>query len=69
MESTSQSSGLLRGRSRSLVVAAVLILMAVSWLGAIDRASTDYIDNSLVQASESHRVLWRPFRLSQAATA
>lgn len=51
MESTSQSSGLLKGRGRPLVVAAVLILMAVSWLGAIDRASTDYIDSSLVQAS------------------
>lgn len=29
----------------------VLVLMLVSWLGVIDRASTDYIDSSLVQAS------------------
>lgn len=51
MDPTLQSSGLLKGRGRAVVMALVLLLMLVSWLGVIDRASTDYIDSSLVQAS------------------
>lgn len=51
MEPTLQSSGLLKGRGRAVVMVVVLVLMLVSWLGVIDRASTDYIDSSLVQAS------------------
>ena len=51
MDPTLQSSGLLKGRGRAVVMVVVLVLMLVSWLGVIDRASTDYIDSSLVQAS------------------
>ena len=51
MEPTLQQSGLLKGRGRAVVMVVVLLLMLVSWLGVIDRASTDYIDSSLVQAS------------------
>lgn len=51
MEPTLQRSGLLKGRGRAVVMVVVLLLMLVSWLGVIDRASTDYIDSSLVQAS------------------
>ena len=51
MEPTLQRSGLLKGRGRVIVMAVVLVLMLVSWLGVIDRASTEYIDSSLVQAS------------------
>ena len=51
MEPTLQRSGLLKGRGRFAVMAVVLLVMLVSWLGVIDRASTDYIDSSLVQAS------------------
>lgn len=51
MEPTLQRSGLLKGRGRVVVMAVVLLLMLVSWLGVIDRASTAYIDSSLVQAS------------------
>lgn len=51
MDPTLQSSSLLKGRGRAVVMVVVLVLMLVSWLGVIDRASTDYIDSSLVQAS------------------
>jgi hypothetical protein len=41
------------------------------WFSRINRMSVDFVvtDKSLKTIAESHRVSWRPFRLSQAAMA
>ena len=43
--------GLREGKGKTVLLVAVLLLVLVSWLGVVDKKSTQYVDESIVQAS------------------
>ncbi|MGB1952050.1 MAG: hypothetical protein ACPHQ9_14875 [Marinobacter sp.] len=51
------------GRKRHFVVAAILLIIAISWMSIIDRKAQEYVDESTVQALS----IFGTFRLANAA--
>lgn len=56
MDNARLFNGTYVGRTRLFLVISVVLLILLSWLGVLDRLSTDYIDGALIQASVAFAV-------------
>lgn len=56
MDNSQLFNGTYAGRTRLFLVISVVMLILLSWLGILDRLSTDYIDGALIQASVAFAV-------------
>ena len=56
MDTTQAGNSLAIGRTRLFLAISVTLLVMLSWLGTLDRISTDYVDGALIQASVAFAV-------------
>ncbi|WP_285276167.1 hypothetical protein [Halopseudomonas bauzanensis] len=56
MDTTQACNAVSIGRTRLFLVLSVALLVLLSWLGTLDRISTDYVDGALIQASVAFAV-------------